>query len=376
MGNISEEDLQMAENTSIDDKEKLDASEYEEKRKFLDKTKINKQSWSIREIMKKIRDKDLILDPYYQRNSVWTNEKKVAFIESLYMEIMIPPIYVVEVPSNDLLETNKYEVVDGKQRLTTIKEYFESELELKEKYLEYYGDLLGGKKFNEIKNADCSKSITEQMLSSILDIYVITSESPVFTKYDIFARLNKGAEPLKVNEIRRAIYQSDVTKQIDEFIGERVGDSANPELKDEYSKIFSEATINRYYDYGRFYKSVAFFVKTKKDECVVNGYNSRPREMINTVLQDLQNKKIELDKDTVCKILTNTIQLMQVFNEHKYSEHLVDACLPFSIDNMERIVEKSQEIMNDDEIEKTLLKSQSSTNNVNDRIKRIKELIG
>lgn len=251
---ISEEDLQMAENTDIDDKDKLDASEYEEKRKFLDKTKINKQSWSIREILKKIRDKDLILDPYYQRNSVWTNEKKVAFIESLYMEIMIPPIYVVEVPSDDLLETNKYEVVDGKQRLTTIKEFFENELELKEKYLEYYGDLFGGRKFNEIKNADCSKSITEQMLSSILDIYVITSESPVFTKYDIFARLNKGAEPLKVNEIRRAIYQSDVTKQIDEFIGQRVGDLADPELKVEYSKIFSEATINRYYDYGRFLK--------------------------------------------------------------------------------------------------------------------------
>ena len=112
---IEDEDLQMAENIEIDETDKRDTSEYEEKRAFLEKTKINKQSWSIREILKKIRDNDLILDPRYQRNVVWTTEKKVAFIESLYMEIMIPPIYVVEVPSDDLLDTNKYEVVDGKQ---------------------------------------------------------------------------------------------------------------------------------------------------------------------------------------------------------------------------------------------------------------------
>lgn len=117
-------------------------------------------------------------------------------------------------------------------------------------------------------------------------------------------------------------------------------------------------------------------MKTKKDECIVDGYNSRPREMINQVLQDLQNKKIELDRETVNEILINTIKLMYVFNSHKYSEHLVDACLPFSVDNMEKIEEKSQEIMLDPEIEKTLLKSQSSTNNVNERIKRVKEIIG
>lgn len=372
---IEDEDLQMAENIEIDETDKRDTSEYEEKRAFLEKTKINKQSWSIREILKKIRDNDLILDPRYQRNVVWTTEKKVAFIESLYMEIMIPPIYVVEVPSDDLLDTNKYEVVDGKQRLSTIKEFFGNELELKEKYLEYYGDVFGGKTFSAIKNAEDSKSKTEQMLSSILDIYVITSESPVFTKYDIFARLNKGAEPLKVNEIRRAIYQSDTTKIIDDFISQRVGESAEPQLKEEYVAIFSEATIKRYYDYGRFYKSVAFFVKTNQDECYVEGYNSRPRDMINLVLQDLQNKKITIERETVENILNNTIELMKLFNTHKYSEHLVDACIPFSNEKMDTIIEKAELIEKDEKIKQTLEKSQSSTNNVNDRIKRVKEII-
>lgn len=367
------EDLQMAENFEVEDE--IEISEYEEKRKCLEKTKINKQSWSIREIWKKIREGDLILDPNYQRHEVWKCEKKVAFIESLYMEIMIPPIYVVEVPSDDLLEGNKYEVVDGKQRLTTIKEYFENSIELKQKYLEYYGDIFGGKKFGEIKDSEGTKSLTESMLSSILDVYVITSESPVFTKYDIFARLNKGAEPLKVNEIRRAIYQSTTTDLIDEFISKRVGDNADKVLKSEYNNLFSKTYINRYYDYGRFYKSIAFYMKTDVEECIVKEYNSRPREMINQVLQDLQNKKSCIDKNTVEKLLNNTIELMKIFENQKYMEHLVDACIPFSLKYMDLIRKKSQIIVEDPMLLKTFEKSQASTNNVNGRIERIKEII-
>lgn len=68
------------------------------KRNLLQKTKIVRQTWSIAEIYQKIKDKKLILDPDYQRHAIWGNDKKTAFIESLYMEIMIPPIYVVEIP--------------------------------------------------------------------------------------------------------------------------------------------------------------------------------------------------------------------------------------------------------------------------------------
>lgn len=75
----------------------------EERREQLKKTKIVKQTWSIVEIYQKITNGDLILDPDYQRNEVWNYSKEVSFIESLFMEIMIPPIYVVEVPSDTLL---------------------------------------------------------------------------------------------------------------------------------------------------------------------------------------------------------------------------------------------------------------------------------
>ena len=125
-----DENLQLAENDSnIEDAtENTNPNEYASKRELLKKTKIVRQTWSILEIFQKIRDGKLILDPDYQRREIWGADKKTAFIESLFMDIMIPPIYVVEIPGDDLLEENKYEVVDGKQRLTAIKEFLEGKL--------------------------------------------------------------------------------------------------------------------------------------------------------------------------------------------------------------------------------------------------------
>src|SRR3712207_8880361 len=72
---------------------------------------IVKQTWSITEIYQKIKKGDLILDPEYQRNEVWHVSKRISFSESLFMKIMIPPIYVVEVPGTDILEGDRKSVV-------------------------------------------------------------------------------------------------------------------------------------------------------------------------------------------------------------------------------------------------------------------------
>lgn len=128
-----DERLQLAENTDVeqDQKESVE-NEFIEKRNLLQKTKIVRQTWSIAEIYQKIKEGKLILDPDYQRRAIWGNDKMTAFIESLYMEIMIPPIYVVEIPGEDILDETKYEVVDGKQRLTAIMNFIKGDLRLNE----------------------------------------------------------------------------------------------------------------------------------------------------------------------------------------------------------------------------------------------------
>ncbi len=364
-----DETLQLAENSDVEQEQReIVANEFFEKRALLEKTKIVKQTWSISEIYQKIKDGRLILNPDYQRGEIWNNEKQTAFIESLYMEIMIPPIYVVEVPAKDMLEENKYEVVDGKQRLTAIREFIIEKLRLNERNLEYYADIFGGRLFAEIREIDPEK--TSQMLSSVLDIYVITANSPEFTKYDIFARLNKGAEKLKVNEIRRAIYRSTISDRITEFVKNQLETN-----EDEYRIVFSGNDIKRYEDYGRFYRSVAFFLRSEIDEGVVRGYNSRPREMINNVLQECQKNNEILAEEKLVTILEKTLIIKKEFANTPTSDYIIDALIPFALDETCDIVQRAKEVLSDATILTTLKKSPATTSNVNLRLRRVRQII-
>lgn len=368
--NINEDDenIQLAENKDIDKyDENSEIVSYYEKRKMLEKTKIVKQTWSIIEIFQKINEKKLILDPEYQRNVIWDTEKKTSFIESLYMGIIIPPIYVVEIPSDDIFIGSRYEVVDGKQRLSTIRAFISNELVLKKKNLEYYADLFGDKIFSEIKELNIKE--TTEMLSSVLDVYVITANSPEFTKYDIFSRLNKGSEKLRVNEIRKAVYHSELTKIVDEFV-------KNNQNQEHYKKIFTINDRKRYEDYGRFYKSIAFYIRSNLENGIVEKYNSRPREMINDVLQEFQNKNhSNIDSERINEILDKTIKMLMLFTEYKNKDYLVDACIPFAIDNWEKFEQKVDIILHDEEILSTFQQSPATTANVNKRLSCVMKIM-
>ena len=260
-------------------------------------------------------------------------------------------------------------MVDGKQRLTAIMEFIRGSLRLSERNLEYYSDIFGGKIFPEIREIDEEK--TSEMLSSILDIYVITANSPEFTKYDIFARLNRGAEKLKVNEIRRAIYKSKVTGWITEFVDQQL-----KENKEFYRSVFSANDIKRYEDYGRLYKSLAFYLRSNKEAEIVEGYNSRPREMINNVLQEIQKGKETIAQDSLITILNKTLELKKQFSGVTNADYIIDAMIPFlDLLEGEEGAKKAAEIFADSEISKTLEKSPATTSNVNARLARVKQLL-
>jgi hypothetical protein len=58
-------------------------------------------------------ERELTVDPDYQRTFRWSAGKESRFIESLILGMPIPPIFVIE------LEDSKYELIDGLQRLSS-----------------------------------------------------------------------------------------------------------------------------------------------------------------------------------------------------------------------------------------------------------------
>lgn len=80
--------------------------------------------WTLRELKNMVINKQMDLQPSYQRDVVWTSLKRSYLIDSLRNRFYVPPIVTA------LRETEpgvwKLNIVDGKQRMTAILDYFDN----------------------------------------------------------------------------------------------------------------------------------------------------------------------------------------------------------------------------------------------------------
>lgn len=166
-------------------------------------TLINKQplqdNYEISSWVSKYDDGDLILDVDYQRNYICDIKQSSKFIESILIGCIIPEIQLY------LNKDDKHEVIDGKQRLTSIIKFMKNEYELTG--LEEVEEL------NGYKYKDLSKDIQKKLKFYKLNTRV-TSNVEEDYKYKIFLRLNKGSQNLKPQEIRNCIFRGTLLSKI------------------------------------------------------------------------------------------------------------------------------------------------------------------
>src|SRR5258708_11268666 len=79
------------------------------------------------------------LRPEYQRRQVWDDERRSLFIESLLLNVPVPPVFLYE------WDLSRYEVMDGQQRLNSIVDFYDNLYPLKglEKWAELNGSRYG-----------------------------------------------------------------------------------------------------------------------------------------------------------------------------------------------------------------------------------------
>jgi hypothetical protein len=161
-------------------------------------------------------NKWLNLHPEYQRRLVWDAQKRSLFIESLLMNIPIPPIFLFE------WEYSRYEVMDGQQRLSTIVDFYDNRFRLKG--LEKWPDLNGR------TYADCPPVIQRGLDRRRISAVVLLAENLSFekTKYDVrrivFERLNTGGQNLNAQELRNCLYSGTFNDLIIQLAGDDLFD--------------------------------------------------------------------------------------------------------------------------------------------------------
>lgn len=181
-----------------------------------DKIRLRTQPFSLAQCLGRIKQGSLLLSPDFQRAFVWDKKRQSQLIESLMLKIPLPMFYV----SADAKEN--YHVVDGLQRLTTLRNFVLSPEErtdhkderFKLEGLEFWKEL-EGKHFDEL-----DIYLQNRILETTLQVTIIEYNTPEKVKRNVFKRLNTGGMPLTSQEIRNALYQGKSTILLKELVQE------------------------------------------------------------------------------------------------------------------------------------------------------------
>lgn len=146
---------------------------------------------TIADIYEKIEDGKLDLSPDFQRKFVWTHEHQEQFLDTILNGFPFPEIYACQGKTDTKKLRTSQKVIDGQQRLTTIKNYIEDSFEK---------PLSIVKKFDDLEEDEREEFLSYQVV--VRDIGKV-DDSLV---REIFRRINLTKFKLSDIEIQNAIY--------------------------------------------------------------------------------------------------------------------------------------------------------------------------
>ena len=182
--------------------------------------KIRTTQIVVEQLISRIKHEEIDLAPDFQRQAgIWNDERKSRLIESLLLRIPLPVFYVAAD------ESEKWSVVDGIQRMTTIYDYVTDKFPLKR--LEYLT------KLNGCTHDELRRPLQRRISETQLIVNVIESGTSPDVLFNVFRRINTGGMTLNGQEIRHALNPGpvrDYLKELaesDEF-KKATGGSINP----------------------------------------------------------------------------------------------------------------------------------------------------
>jgi hypothetical protein len=264
--------------------------------------------WTTETIASQLKKKNIDLNPAFQRRDAWTDEEKSRFIESLMLGIPVPPIILAEIKG----KKNLYIVIDGKQRLLSLRRFYsegtenDSFKQLKLKGLQILSEL-NGKIYREIDEFPYKTNLDNQTIRTI----VIKNWPDEAFLYTVFLRLNTGSKKLSPQELRQALHPGEFLNFLDEVTSESAVMKAMLNNKSEDSRMRDVELALRYFAY----------------KYCIREYNGNLKEFLDITCEKLNNewdsKSEEIRKEY--KELENAINLInKIFGEKKAFSRFVD----------------------------------------------------
>lgn len=176
-------------------KDLIEINNKEDLNQSFDPSKINLQSevHTIYNLITRMRHDELIAPDYQREKEIWNQEVQSRLVESLIVRIPIPVLYL------DATNDDQWKIVDGLQRLSTLKKFIDQTERFVLNGLEYLTQ------FNGYTFEDLPRQYQRRILETQVPAVLIKQGTPENVKFNIFKRLNTGGAPLTDQEIRHAL---------------------------------------------------------------------------------------------------------------------------------------------------------------------------
>jgi hypothetical protein len=173
--------------------------------KEISETVVAGSDWTTATIRDQLIRENIQLNPRFQRRDAWNITRKSRFIESLILGFPVPQIVL----ATNNKEKGKFIVLDGKQRLLTILQFYgdsatpNNSFTLKD--LEFL-DNLNGCQYQDLKNDFNLNDFLDQLDNQTIRTIVIRNWKTESFLHKIFLRLNLENTPLSSQELRQALH--------------------------------------------------------------------------------------------------------------------------------------------------------------------------
>lgn len=160
----------------------------------------------LQQLLQMLVDGDIDIAPAYQRQYRWDDVRASQLIESLFLGIPIPSLFMA---TN---ENGSWELVDGLQRLTAVAKFCGDTYCRSAAKQPNPLRLTGLKKlqsFNDLTFYDLPITIQKQFQKRAFKVVTLSDKSDKIVRFDLFERLNRGGIRLSPQEIRHCVIRGE-----------------------------------------------------------------------------------------------------------------------------------------------------------------------
>jgi len=282
----------------------------------LRKVKVNRKvlNRSVRDIVADFQSAKIVI-PRYQRTFVWDLEKQNRFIESVFMDIPVPPLFFLE-KFDEEKEIMSFEIIDGVQRLTTIVNFINGFLKLSN-----LGNLpdLNQSTFQTLPPI-ISSLFDERHLTTI----IIEDSTLEEIQFEVFGRLNMGSVSLNAQELRNCMYQG----EFNDFLGSCSKHSTYRQLLEVFPKLKSpkdgKPDKNRMSDVEMVLRFFTLYDFYKKE---TNQYPESRADILNDYMRQRRANNLSLSSEDDLEILLDKVVKMvkMTFNNNQFKNFSVSS---------------------------------------------------